>query len=107
MTHRSTRRRAALALTGLVTLALVLAGCGAQGPNNKQNSLRPKGPDRPEDHDLFNPIAFLATVIGILVVGAVIFVAIRYRARPGRNERPKQIHGSTAARDRLDAHPGA
>jgi cytochrome c oxidase subunit 2 len=95
MTHRSTRRRAALALTGLVTLALVLAGCGAQGPNNKQNSLRPKGPIAQKISDLFNPIAFLATVIGILVVGAVIFIAIRYRARPGHNERPKQIHGST------------
>jgi cytochrome c oxidase subunit II len=95
MTHRSPRRKAALALTGVAVLAVVLAGCGAAGPNNKQNSFRPKGPEAQKIFNLFTPIAFVATVVGILVVGATIFVAIRFRARPGRDDRPKQIHGST------------
>jgi cytochrome c oxidase subunit II len=94
MTHRSTRRKAALALTGVAVLAVVLAGCGS-GPDNKQNSLHPKGPDAQKIFNLFTPIAFVATIVGILVVGATIFVAIRFRARPGHDDRPKQIHGST------------
>ncbi len=93
MTHRSPRRRAALAVTGLVTLGVVLAGCA--GPDNKQNSFRPKGPIAQKIFNLFTPIAFLAVAIGILVIGAVLYVAIRFRARPGHDDRPKQIHGST------------
>ena len=92
MTHRSPRRRAALAVTGLVALGVVLAGCA--GPDNKQNSLRPKGPIAQKIFNLFTPIAFVAVVIGILVLGGVLYVAIRFRARPGHNERPKQIHGN-------------
>ena len=95
MTHRSTRRKAALALTGVAILAVVLAGCGA-GPNNKQNSLRPRGPDAQKIYNLFTPIAFVAVIIGLFVLIATVYVAIRFRARPGRDERPKQIHGSTA-----------
>jgi cytochrome c oxidase subunit II len=95
MTHRSTRRKSALALTGVAILAVVLAGCGA-GPNNKQNSLRPRGPEAQKIYNLFTPIAFVAVIVGIVVLAGVFYVAIRFRARPGRNERPKQIHGNTA-----------
>jgi len=94
MTHRSTRRKAALTLTGVAVLAVVLAGCGA-GPDNKQNSFRPKGTEAHKIYNLFTPIAFLAVAIGVLVLAGVLYVAIRFRHRPGRDDRPKQIHGST------------
>ena len=95
MTHRSTRRKAAVAVTGLAILAVVLAGCGGSGPNNKQNSLHPSGVEAHKIYNLFTPIAFVAVVIGILVIGGVFYVAIRFRQRPGQDDRPKQIHGST------------
>jgi cytochrome c oxidase subunit 2 len=94
MTHRSTRRKAALALTGVAVLAVVLAGCSA-GPDNRQNTFRPKGRDAQKIFNLFTPIAFVAVAVGVVVVGATVFVALRYRARAGHDDRPKQIHGST------------
>ena len=94
MTPRSTRRKRALAVTGLVGFAILLAACGA-GPDNKQNSLRPKGPVADKVNNLFTPVAFVAVAVGIFVLVGVFYVAIRFRQRPGHDDRPKQIHGNT------------
>ena len=95
MTPPSTRRKRALAVAGAVGFAVLLAACDAAGPHNRQNSLRPRGPIAEKVNNLFTPVAFVAVLVGILVIGGVFYVAIRYRQRPGRNERPKQIHGNT------------
>ena len=94
MTHRKSRRIWLLAGLGVMTLAL--AACSTvSGPKNHQNSLRPQGKYAHQIDNLFTPVFWVAVVVGILVLGAVIFIAIRFRARPGRDDRPKQIHGST------------
>ena len=76
--------------------ALVVAGCsGGVGPANRQNSLRPQGKYADEVNNLFTPVFWVAVVVGVLVIGATIFAAVRYRHRPGRDDRPKQTHGNT------------
>lgn len=77
-----------LVLAGLATL--VLAACS---PNNGQNAANPHGTNAHKIDNLILPIWGIAIVIGLIVVGAVVFVAVRYRQRPG-NERPKQIRGN-------------
>jgi cytochrome c oxidase subunit 2 len=75
--------------------ALVLVACSGGGNENGQNSLDPKGPAARQIDDLFVPVLILAIIIGIAVLVATVVLALRFRARPGKNENPKQIHGST------------
>ena len=91
MNHPKRRIAAPILLAGI---AILLAACG--GSDNRQNSLDPKGPAAQKINDLFIPILALAIVIGILVVGATVYMAIRFRQREGRSDNPKQIHGHTA-----------
>ncbi len=81
-------RRAGL----LVALAALLAACGNE---NGQNSLDPKGPYAQKIDNLFIPILILAIVIGIAVLSATVFFALKFRHREGGPDNPKQIHGST------------
>lgn len=82
-----------LGLAGLlVGIATLLAACGN---DNGQNSLKPKGPAAQQIDDLFIPILILAIVIGIAVLGATVFFAIKFRYKEGGPDNPKQIHGST------------
>jgi len=83
-------------LPALGVLALVLAACSTEsGPDNGQNALHPKGKYSQQIDNLFTPIFWIAVAIGVFIICAVVFVALRYRQRPGRDDRPKQIHGST------------
>ena len=45
--------------------------------------------------DLFTPFFWIAVVIGLGVVGATIFVALRFREKPGEARSPVQVHGNT------------
>ena len=94
MTNRSRRNRLVLLVFGLCTLAILVAGC--TGPQNRQNSLKPSGEQAKKISDLFIPVVWVAVVVGIFVTVATIYCAIRFRARPGRDDRPKQTHGNTA-----------
>jgi cytochrome c oxidase subunit 2 len=76
----------------LVGLATVLVACGN---DNGQNSLHPKGPYAQKIDNLFIPILILAIVIGIAVLTATVFFALKFRYREGKPDNPKQIHGST------------
>ncbi|MFM8303798.1 MAG: cytochrome c oxidase subunit II [Actinomycetota bacterium] len=93
MTYRSRRTRLVLFAFSLLTLAVLVAGCG---PANQQNSLRPSGEEATKIDELFMPIVVVATFIGIFVTVGVVYCAVKFRARPGRDERPKQTHGNTA-----------
>jgi cytochrome c oxidase subunit II len=73
--------------------SLVLAACSAE--DNGQNSLKPEGPQAHKIYNLFTPVFFISVVVGVLVLGAVVVFAVRFRYRAGKNENPKQIHGST------------
>jgi cytochrome c oxidase subunit 2 len=72
---------------------LLLAACSAE--DNGQNSLKPEGPQADKIDRLFIPVFWVSVVIGVLVLGAVVVFALRFRYRSGKNENPKQIHGST------------
>lgn len=78
----------------LVTLAFVVAGC-APANDNRQNSLNPKGQNAQRIDDLFIPILWIAVVVGVLIMAATVGFAIKFRHRPGDDDNPKQIHGST------------
>ncbi|MGH8984541.1 MAG: cytochrome c oxidase subunit II [Acidimicrobiia bacterium] len=93
MRRRVSRARRWIAVSVALGAVLVVAGC--RGPDNGQNSLQPDGPDARTIDNLFVPVFFIAVVVGVFVLAGTLFVAIRFRARPGKNENPKQIHGST------------
>ena len=94
MTNGSRRKRLTLLAMGLLTLAIVVAGCS--GPSNGQNSLKPAGEEARKIDDLFMFVVVIAIIVGVFVCVGVVVAAIRFRARPGKNENPKQVHGNTA-----------
>lgn len=91
MRHPKWRSAAPVLLAGTM---LVLAGC-ATSTNNRQDSLDPHGTASNQIKDLFIPILGIAIVIGILVLAATVFAAIRFRHREGQPDNPKQTHGNT------------
>ncbi len=86
------KRRAALAL--LLGSTLLLAAC-SDAQENGQNPFNAEGPAAEKINDLFIPVIVVAGVVAVLVLGAVLLIAFRFRYREGKNENPKQIHGST------------
>jgi cytochrome c oxidase subunit II len=93
MTPRRSRGRR-LVLVAVAAVALVLAAC-SEVKNNGQNSLEPKSPQAQKIDNLFVPILIIAIIVGIAIMAATIFLAIKFRYKKGKNENPKQIHGNT------------
>lgn len=79
-------------ILAFVVFTLIFASC-ATGPDNKQNSLRPEGDAARKIMNLFSPIFWMATVVGVLVLLTTVYVAIKYRATE-KNNSPKQVHGN-------------
>ncbi len=75
----------------LVLTMVALAGCGST--EKKQSTFDVHGKIARDDRNIFMAFFWVAAVIGVLVVGATVFAAIKFRARPG-NENPKQIEGN-------------
>jgi cytochrome c oxidase subunit 2 len=71
----------------------VLAGCSST--DNDQSTLKPHGTAATKIYDLFIPILGVAIVIGVLVLAATIYAAVRFRHREGKPDNPKQVHGHT------------
>jgi cytochrome c oxidase subunit II len=94
MTPRSARGRRIVLTAFVLLVPAVLAGCSDEIKNNKQNSLEPKGPAATTIDNLFKPVAIVAILVGIFIIAATVYVALRFRRRPG-NENPKQVHGNT------------
>ncbi len=93
-THRW--RQAVTTAAGVVAAAVVLASCGnSTGPKNNQSALRPEGPYAKQILDLTRPFFWIAVVIGVAVVVATIYVALRFREKPGEERAPTQTHGNT------------
>lgn len=92
---RTARRgaKSPLILGPALTFALAVAGCSSN--DNGQNSLKPAGRNAQLIDDLFIPVLIVAVVIGVLVVAATVVFAIKFRHREGKDDNPKQIHGST------------
>ncbi len=93
MTPRRSRGRR-LVLVAVAAVALVLAAC-SEVKNNGQNSLEPKSPQAQKIYDLFVPILIIAIVVGIAIIIATVYLALKFRYKKGSNENPKQVHGNT------------
>jgi cytochrome c oxidase subunit II len=87
-------RRGAVTTVGTATLVVVLASCGATGPDNRQNALHPAGSAAHKIMNLMSPFFWVAVVVGAGVVGMTIYVAVRFRERPGDDRSPVQTHGN-------------
>jgi cytochrome c oxidase subunit 2 len=86
-------RRGPVVVAAVTTLAVGLAGCANQDAKHQQSALHPDGPAAHKILRLTTPFFWIAVVIGIGVVGATIFLALRFREKPGEDRSPKQIHG--------------
>jgi cytochrome c oxidase subunit II len=80
-------------------LALLVAGCGITlgGDTGElpQNALDPAGPVARSQHELWTMVFPIAVGVFVLVQGAVLWTAIRYRVRGTETSPPKQIAGNT------------
>ncbi len=95
-----------------LAVALALSACADEHP---LDTLADAGPDAQEINDLFYPVLGVAIVVFFLVQGAIIYLAVRYRARRraaavstataaagdpdgddlyGDDEYPEQVHGN-------------
>ena len=85
-------RRKTLLAVGLVALAAVAGACAS---NATQSTLEPAGEFARKPYDLFVPVFWVAVGIFVLVEGALVYFALRYRHRKGREGIPPQVHGNT------------
>ena len=88
------RDRRPLFRVGLLAalLGLLLAACRDTLP---QSSLNPAGPQAREIDDLFVPVFWIAAGVFVFVEGAILFAALWFRRRKGREANPVQTHGNT------------
>jgi cytochrome c oxidase subunit 2 len=85
-------RRKLLWVGGAVLLALLLVGCGKDLP---QNTFDPAGPTAQSEKDVLIVPLIIAGIIFLLVEGGIVFMAIKFRHRPGKERMPSQLHGNT------------
>ena len=85
-------RKRLLWATAAVLLLLLLGACSSDAT---QSTLDPQGPYAQKLKDLFVPVFWVAVGVFILVEGGIVWLAIRYRHRKGRERMPAQIHGNT------------
>jgi len=76
---------------GILVASLLLVACDA---NAKQSTFGTAGPVAEKQLLLFNVLLWVMVVVFILVEGALLYAAIRFRRRPGQ-PLPKQTHGNT------------
>ncbi|HEU4698734.1 MAG TPA: cytochrome c oxidase subunit II [Gemmatimonadales bacterium] len=79
-------------LACLLALVVALAGCSPD--QYPQSALHPRGDFARMVDGLFHQVLFWATVVFVLVEGALIYVIFRYRGKPDDPE-PEQTHGNT------------
>jgi cytochrome c oxidase subunit 2 len=82
------------AFASCAALVLLMAGCSQfDGP---QNTFSPEGEVAEDQKFLFLFVTWIALPIMILVLGATVYAAIRFRRKSDDDPLPKQVHGNTA-----------
>lgn len=77
----------------LVVAALTLAGCA--GNNLPQDVLAPEGPIARKQDGLWNLVFWVALAVFVVVEALLVLVLVRFRAKDGDHELPKQTHGNS------------
>ncbi len=96
MLDRTHRFRRAGATAAIAIAVVTITSCGdSTGPKNNQNALRPAGKYSRQILHLTLPFFWIAVVIGIGVIAGTIYVALRFREKPGEERAVKQVHGNT------------
>jgi cytochrome c oxidase subunit 2 len=80
-----------LVLFGILALALLMIACQ---PEARQSTFGTAGPVAEKQLLLFNVLLWVMVAVFVLVEGALLYAALRYRRRPGQ-DLPAQIHGNT------------
>ena len=80
--------RSTLQAVALMAIAIGLAAC-----SSPQTTFEPRSDAADRIQSLYILVTVAASVVGILVLGAMAWLLIKFRARPGR--RAQQIHGHT------------
>jgi cytochrome c oxidase subunit 2 len=91
-TMRGKVRRNLLWLGGALVLAMALAACGKDLP---QNTFDPAGPTAQSEKDILILPLVISGFVFVLVEGGIVFLAIKFRHRKGRERMPTQLHGNT------------
>jgi cytochrome c oxidase subunit 2 len=91
MDRRSLRRLVRPAL--IVALVFLATACAAHAPQDYLRQLQ--GSEARKASNLFKPVFWIAAFVFFFVEGLIVFAAVKFRDRPGRDE-PKQIHGNSA-----------
>ena len=77
----------------LIAGALLLGACG--NPDAPLEYLTPAGPNAEIVDGLWNYVFIVATVVFVLVEGALLAVLFKFRAKAGDTSMPKQVEGNT------------
>ncbi len=85
-------QRKHLVFLGVLAVALLMLACDADA---RQSTFGTAGPVAEKQLLLFNVLLWVMVVVFILVEGALVYAAIKFRRRPGQGL-PKQVHGHTA-----------
>ena len=90
-TVKSRFRGKKLVLFGILALSLLMLACQ---PEARQSTFGPAGPVAEKQLLLFNVLLWVMVAVFVLVEGALLYAAIRFRRRPGQGL-PAQVHGNT------------
>lgn len=87
------RRRLSLLAKGCLGIGLVLlaSACSSDAP---LDTLDPQGSQSQIIQNLASPVFYIAGIVGVLVLGAVVVIVVKFRADPDDDELPPQTHGS-------------
>ena len=90
-THKWVVAKRIIVVTLLLGVVALVVGCY---PSHPMSTFDAKGPVAQQQLDLFVLILWLAAVVFVAVVGALLYAVIRFRRRLGQDI-PKQVHGNT------------
>ena len=75
-------------LLAALSLAFIMAGCSKEEMTVRQSTLDPKGPVAQVQFDVFMDTVWLVVVLFALVGGMLVYAVIKFRSRPGDEDKP-------------------
>jgi cytochrome c oxidase subunit 2 len=84
-------------LLAALSLAFIMAGCSKEEMTVRQSTMDPKGPVAQVQFDVFMDTVWLVVVLFALVGGLMVYAVIKFRSRPGDENKPAIIedgHGN-------------